>query len=95
MRRRIGCRAWKAFDERDRRAIRSQLAAGLAARCPRCHTVLEARPDSRLFAAFPAGVDGFDLDCRSCRLFHAEIRHTDRSLYALRLGRLAAAVLRA
>ena len=95
MRPRIRCRAWRAFDERDRRAIRSQLAAGIAVRCPRCHTVLEARPTTRLSAALPAGAGGFDLDCRPCRRFHAQIRHTARSLYALRLRRLAAAVLRA
>jgi len=95
MRPRVGGTAWRSFDRRDQRAIRARLAAGATLRCPRCAGLLEARPASRLRAVLPAGVRGYDLDCRTCRQFLPLIQHTPQSLRVLRLRRLVAAVRRA
>lgn len=95
MRPRVGATAWRSFDRRDQRAIRTRLAAGATLRCPRCAGLLEARPASRLRPVIPAGASAYDLDCRACRQFLPLIEHTPRSLRLLRLRRLVAAVLRA
>lgn len=88
-------RTWRSFGRREARVVRAQLATDRDARCPRCSTPLEARPSTRLKAVLPDGADGYDLDCRQCRQFFPRVRHTDRSLYLLRMQRLAAAIRRA
>jgi len=88
-------RSWRRFRRPDRERIERQLALRGVARCPCCGGVLVERPETRLAAVLPTGAGGLDLDCRGCRRFHARVRHTTRSLYLLRLQRLAAAVLRA
>lgn len=95
MRPRMRSRTWRQYTPRDRDAIEGQLARGTGCWCPRCGHRLAVRPTSRLTAVLPGEVGGYDLDCRSCRQFHPRIQHTGRSLYLLRLQRLAAAVLRA
>ncbi|HEX7048946.1 MAG TPA: hypothetical protein VF188_01940 [Longimicrobiales bacterium] len=90
-------RTWRQFSRRDRGAIHAQLleGPGRGVRCPRCGRPLAAQPGTRFAAILPGDVAGFDLDCRACHQFHPCIRHTPRSLYLLRLHRLAAAVRRA
>ncbi len=88
-------RTWRRFGRPDRQQIEEQLATHGAARCPCCGGLLLERPNTRLAAILPGGARGLDLDCRTCRRFHARVQHTPRSLYLLRLQRLAAAVLRA
>ncbi|HEY8469576.1 MAG TPA: hypothetical protein VIL18_08035 [Longimicrobiales bacterium] len=95
MRPRVGALAWRSFDRRDQAAIQAQLSAGAAPHCPRCESLLEARPASRMRASLPAGALAYDLDCRACRLFLPLVRQTPASLRVERLRRLAAAVLRA
>ena len=92
---RPAARGWRRFRPPERERIERQLALRGEARCPRCGGVLVERPNTRLAAVLPTGARGLDLDCRGCRRFHARVRHTPRSLYLLRLQRLAAAVLRA
>ncbi len=92
---RRSARTWRRFGRPDRRRIEEQLAAWGEARCPCCGATLFERPNTRLAAVLPGGARGLDLDCRGCRRFHARVQHTARSLYVLRLQRLAAAVLRA
>ncbi len=88
-------RTWRRFGRLDRVRIEEQLVAYGEARCPCCGGVLAERPNTRLAVILPGGARGSDLDCRACRRFHARVQHTARSLYLLRLQRLAAAVLRA
>ena len=88
-------KAWRAFDPRDRAAIAAQLDASGDAECPRCGNRLEAQPGTRFAAVLPRGARGIDLDCRSCRRFHARVALSERSLYHLRIRRLAHAILRA
>ncbi len=88
-------RTWRRFGRLDRVRIEEQLATGRLARCPCCGGVLVERRSTRLAAILPRGARGLDLDCRGCRRFHARVQHTPRSLYLLRIQRLAAAVLRA
>jgi hypothetical protein len=88
-------RAWRAFDSRDRAAIAAQLEQHRRAQCPRCAAHLEAQPSTRLAAVLPRGARGYDLDCRGCRRFHARVTLSQRSLYNLRIRRLALAVMRA
>ncbi len=88
-------RTWRQFGRRGRHAIHHQLTRGLRLHCPHCDGPLEAQPTTRLTAVLPPGATGFDLDCRACRRFHPQVRHSPESLYFLRLRRLAAAVLRA
>ncbi len=88
-------RTWRRFGRPDRERIEQQLATLGEARCPCCGGALVERPNTRLAAVLPGGARGLDLDCRGCRRFHARVQHTARSLYLLRLHRLAAAVLRA
>lgn len=95
MRTRMRHRAWRAFSPRERESIVAQLEAGETPCCPRCAAALEQRGHTRLTAVLPGNVDGRDLQCRGCRVFFAWVNHTDRSLYLLRVRRLAAAVLRA
>lgn len=94
MRPRLHCRTWTRFGWRDRSAIEAQLIRGSGGICPRCGGPLEARPTTRLSAVLPGEVNGFDLDCRGCRQFYPRLFLSDRSLYLLRLKRLAAAVHR-
>lgn len=94
MRPRPRCRTWTRFGWRDRSAIEAQIARGPGGWCPRCAQPLEARPTTRLAAILPGNVQGFDLDCRACHQFHPHLVHTPRSLYLLRLERLASAVRR-
>lgn len=95
MRPRSRRRAWRAFGPRDRETIAAQLDGGAMARCPRCGSALESRHRTRLSAVIPGEIEGRDLQCRGCRLFDPHVRHTERSIYLLRVRRLAAAVLRA
>lgn len=95
MRPRMRSRTWRQYAARDRAIIEGELEEGGPVGCPHCGFPLEARPSTRLAAVLPRGVEGIDLDCRPCRRFHPRVRHSDRSLYLLRLRRLAAAVLRA
>ncbi len=92
---RSAVRTWRRFARRDRQSIEAQLASRGLARCPICGDPLVERSGTRLVAVLPTGVRGLDLDCRGCRRFHPRVQHTARSLYVLRLQRLAAAVLRA
>jgi len=92
---RSAARTWRRFPRPDRLHIEAQLATLGEARCPACGGTLVERPNTRLAVILPGGARGLDLDCRGCRRFHARVRHTPRSLYLLRLQRLAAAVLRA
>jgi hypothetical protein len=62
--------------------------------CPRCGSILEARPQSRMLAVYPIGVAGIDLECRQCHRFHPRVQHTDQSLYYTRIHRLASAIKR-
>jgi ribosomal protein S27AE len=94
MRPRLHSRTWTRFGRRDRYLIEAQLLQGPESFCPRCGATLEARPGTRLSAVLPGAVSGFDLDCRDCRQFHPRLSHSPRSLYLLRLRRLAAAVSR-
>jgi hypothetical protein len=95
MRSSTACRTWRTFRGAARRAIESQHSEPAAAvRCPCCDGVLEARPGTRM-AAVLKGVRGFDLECRSCRLFYARLIRTPRSAYLSRIRRFAAAVMRA
>lgn len=94
MRARLKRRTWRSFGRWDGNAIAAQLAVGRCVRCPRCGTLLEVRSRTRLRIALPTGADGYDLECRGCRRFYPRIRHTPRSLYYLRIRRLAAAVSR-
>lgn len=94
MRPRLSRRTWTRFGWRDRSVIEARLDAGPTATCPRCGGPLEARPGTRLSAVLPGGVAGYDLDCRGCRHFHPRLFHSHRSLYLLRMRRLAAAVAR-
>lgn len=94
MRPRLHSRTWTRFGRRDRSAIEAQLARGPGSQCPRCGGPLEARPNTRLSAVLPGGINGFDLDCRGCRQFHSRIFHTPHSRYLLRLKRLVAAIQR-
>jgi len=95
MRPRLRSRTWSQFSPRDREAIEAQLLHGPGGHCPRCGAPLEVQPTTRLAAVLPGNVHGFDMDCRSCRQFHPHVLHTPRSLYLLRLRRLAAAIRRA
>lgn len=95
MRRYSGRRGWRSFDARDARRIRRDLSAGRPLYCPCCNDPLEHRGATRMSAVLPGSVNGFDLECRGCRRFCSQIRHTQESLYLLRIHRLAAAVLRA
>ena len=88
-------RTWRRFGPLERARIERQLALQGEARCPYCGGALLERTNTRLAAVLPTGAGGLDLDCRGCRRFHALVQHTPRSLYLLRLQRLAAAVLRA
>ncbi len=88
-------RTWRRFGRLDRERIEEQLATRGEARCPCCGSLLVERRSTRLAVVLPGGARGLDLDCRACRRFHARVRHTARSLYLLRIQRLAAAVLRA
>ncbi len=88
-------RTWRRFGRLDRQRIEEQLATRGDARCPCCGGVLVERRSTRLAVILPGGARGLDLDCRACRRFHARVQHTARSLYLVRLQRLAAAVLRA
>ena len=92
---RSAARTWRRFARREREIIELQLVARGEARCPCCGAALVERPNTRLSAVLPTGARGFDMDCRGCRRFHPRVQHTARSLYVLRLQRLAAAVLRA
>ncbi len=87
-------RTWRQFARRERETIELQLAHQGEARCPCCGAALVERPNTRLAVLLPTGAQGVDLDCRCCRRFHPRVQHTPRSLYVLRLQRLAAAVLR-
>lgn len=88
-------RTWRTFDRRETAHIRARLEAGERATCPRCGTLLEAKPTTRMRAVLPGGARGHDLDCRECRRFFPDVWHTHRSLYHLRIRRIAAAVLNA
>ena len=88
-------KVWRAFDSRDRADIAAQLEARRAADCPRCGSRLEVQPDTRFAAVLPRGARGFDFDCRECRRFHARVILSERSLYNLRIRRLAHAIRRA
>ncbi len=92
---RSAARTWRRFGRPDRVRIEEQLATHGVARCPCCGAALAERPTTRLAAVLPGDARGLDLECRACRRFHARVQHTARSLYLLRLQRLAAAVLRA
>lgn len=94
MRPRLHGRTWIRFGRRDRCLIEAQLLQGPGSLCPRCNAPLEARPTTRLAAVMPGTIEGFDLDCRDCRQFYSRLFHSPRSLYLLRLRRLAAAVSR-
>lgn len=94
MRPRLHSRTWTRFGRRDRYLIEAQLLQGPGGLCPRCSAPLEARPKTRLAAVLPGTVEGFDLDCRDCHQFHPRLFRSPRSLYLLRLRRLAAAVNR-
>lgn len=87
-------RTWRQYDRRQRGMIQAQVARGATPSCPSCGGPLEANLGTRLRAVLPAGADGYDLDCRTCRRFQPRVRHTTGSLYLLRMRRLAAAVLR-
>jgi hypothetical protein len=95
MRRFSGRRGWRSFHGRDARRIRRDLSAGVPLCCPCCDDPLEHRGATRMAAVLPSGVNGFDLECRACRRFCSQVRHTPESLYLLRIHKLAAAVLRA
>lgn len=88
-------RTWKAFVREERTGIERAVAAGHRPGCPRCGAPLAARPGTRLAPTLPTDARGHDLECRSCRRFHARVLDTPRSLYVRRLRWLAAAVLRA
>lgn len=92
---RSASRTWRRFNRQDRDRIELELARSGSARCPCCGAALVEQGSTRLAAVLPSGAQGSDVECRGCRRFHARIRHTPRSLYVLRLQRLAAAVLRA
>lgn len=92
---RSAARTWRRFPRPEREIIELQLVHRGQARCPSCGAALLERPNTRLSAVLPCGARGLDLDCRGCRRFYPRVQHTARSLYVLRLQRLAAAVLRA
>lgn len=92
---RMGCRTWRRFGRPARERIEHELVLFGSAHCPACGSALECRRSTRMAAVLPRGIDGVDLECRNCRLFHSRIRHSPHSLYMLRIHRLCAAVLRA
>jgi hypothetical protein len=83
---------WRAFADRDARAIAAQVDAGKLPTCPGCAAALEAAPGTRLERSLPLDAVGYDLECRGCRRFHAVAIHTERSLRLLAMRRLVAAV---
>lgn len=92
MKRGLQRRTWRTFGSRDGGRIAARIDAGAHARCPSCGVFLEAQPSTRLRSVLPPGVSGYDLDCRECRRFLPRVRHTERSLYYLRVRRMAAAI---
>lgn len=86
---------WRTYPARERKMIEAHLQEPDGSCCPRCGSVLEARPTSRMLAVYPVGVVGIDLECRHCRRFLPRLQHTDQSLYFTRIQRLATAILKA
>ena len=95
MRAKVLAQTWRTYPPRERKMIETQLQDPNGCCCPRCGTMLEARPKSRMLAVYPVGVSGIDLECRNCHRFHPRVQHTDESLYYTRIQRLASAILRA
>jgi hypothetical protein len=86
---------WRTYPPRERKMIEAHLQEPDGCCCPRCGSMLEARPKSRMLAVYPAGVAGIDLECRHCRRFLPRMQHTAESLYYTRIHRLASAILKA
>jgi hypothetical protein len=87
--------AWRSFPHCDGVTIEQALATAGEAACPRCRATLVARQATRLSVtgAVPSG--SYDVECGSCRRYHAIIAAPTNGVYLARLRRLATAVLQA
>ena len=95
MRAKALAQAWRTYPPREKKLIEAHLQEPDGCCCPRCGSVLEARPQSRMLAVYPVGATGIDLECRQCHRFLPRVQHTQESLYYTRIARLATAILRA
>jgi hypothetical protein len=94
MRAKVLAQTWRTYPPRERKMIEARLQEPDGCSCPRCGSMLEARPHSRMLSVYPVGVSGIDLECRSCHRFLPKIQHTPESLYYTRIQRLASAILK-